>query len=71
MNQIVKAAIDTVGTQQLLAKACGVSQALVYFWLYNKRRVAPQHVIALSRATNGTFSPHQIRPDLPELFPQP
>lgn len=71
MNPIIKTAIAIVGTQKELAQACGVSQAAVQKWLHNKAKVAPQNVASLVRATNGQIKAHQIRPDLPTLFPHP
>jgi len=71
MNQVIKTAIAIVGTQKGLAQACGVSQAAVQKWLHNKAKVAPENVASLVQATNGKIKPHQIRPDLPNLFPHP
>lgn len=71
MNQIIKTAIAIVGTQKELAQACGVSQAAVQKWLHNKAKVAPQNVASLVKATDGKIEAHQIRPDLPALFPHP
>lgn len=71
MNPIIKTAIAIVGTQKELAQACGVSQAAVQKWLHNKAKVAPQNVASLVKATNGEIKAHQIRPDLPTLFPHP
>ena len=71
MNPVIKTAIAIVGTQKELAKACGVSQAAVQKWLHNKAKVAPQNVASLVDATGGKIKAHQIRPDLPALFPNP
>ncbi|MCX7132298.1 helix-turn-helix domain-containing protein [Aeromonas sp.] len=69
MNETIKIAIDIVGTQKKLAEACGVSQAAVQKWLHGKSKVAPENVLTLVNATNGAVRAHQIRPDLPHLFP--
>ncbi|WP_273761564.1 transcriptional regulator [Aeromonas hydrophila] len=69
MNETIKIAIDIVGTQKKLAEACGVSQAAVQKWLHGKSKVAPENVLPLVKATNGAVRAHQIRPDLPHLFP--
>lgn len=69
MNETIKIAIDIVGTQKKLAEACGVSQAAVQKWLHGKSKVAPENVLPLVEATNGAVRAHQIRPDLPHLFP--
>lgn len=71
MNHVIKTAIAIVGTQKELAKACGVSQAAVQKWLHNKAKVAPQNVAPIVKATEGKVQAHQIRPDLPSLFPHP
>ncbi|EGT4273779.1 helix-turn-helix domain-containing protein [Cronobacter sakazakii] len=71
MNQVIKTAIAIVGTQKELAKACGVSQAAVQKWLYGKAKVSPQNVASVVKATGGKVQGHEIRPDLPGLFPKP
>jgi len=71
VNEIVRFAIQQHGSQKKVADLCGVTQGAVWKWLHNFKRVSPEHVFALSRATDGHFLPHQIRPDLPELFPHP
>ncbi|PEH72625.1 transcriptional regulator [Edwardsiella tarda] len=71
MNPIIKTAIKAVGTQKKLGAACGVSQSAVQKWLYNKSKVAPENVMPLVEATKGAVQAHEIRPDLPNLFPPP
>lgn len=71
MNLVIKRAVEVVGSQKNLAIACGVSQAAVQKWLYGKSRVAPEHVVELVHATNGQVKAHEVRPDLPALFPHP
>jgi len=71
VNEIIRCAIHNHGSQKKLALACGVTQGAVWKWLHGHNPVSPQYVNALSRATHGKFQPHEIRPDLPELFPQP
>jgi len=70
LNEIIKVAIENHGSQKKLADVCGVTQGTIWKWLHGRNQVSPQYVNALSRATHGKFSPHDIRPDLPELFPQ-
>ncbi|EMA4781333.1 helix-turn-helix domain-containing protein [Providencia rettgeri] len=70
MNEYIQKAIDLLGSQAALARACGVSQPAVFRWL-NGRRVKADHVMAIVNATNGHVKPHEIRPDLPDLFPHP
>ncbi|ARZ01344.1 MULTISPECIES: transcriptional regulator [Yersinia] len=71
MNNVIKMAIRIVGTQKGLAEACGVTQAAVQKWLSGKTKVAPRNVKSLVEATNGEVQAHQVRPDLPNLFPHP
>jgi len=71
MNNAIKTAITLVGSQQKLGSACGVTQQAVYKWLHNKAKVAPEQVILVVKATNGEVQAHEIRPDLPGLFPHP
>lgn len=71
MNHVIQTAIAIVGTQKELAHACGVSQAAVQKWLHNKAKVAPENVANLVKATEGKIQAHQIRPDLPDIFPHP
>lgn len=71
MNPTIKTAIRLVGSQKKLGEACDVSQQAVYKWLHNKAKVSPEHVNSIVNATGGEIKAHQIRPDLPELFPSP
>jgi DNA-binding transcriptional regulator YdaS (Cro superfamily) len=71
MNPTIKTAINIVGSQKKLGEACDVSQQAVYKWLHNKAKVSPEHVNSIVNATNGEVQAHQIRPDLPKLFPSP
>lgn len=69
MNPAIKTAINIVGSQKKLGDACEVSQQAVYKWLHNKAKVSPEHVDSIVSATGGAIKAHQIRPDLPKLFP--
>lgn len=35
------------------------------------KKVSPVHAVAVSNAVNGVVKPHELRPDLPTLFPHP
>lgn len=70
MNPVIKTAINIVGSQKKLGDACAVSQQAVYKWLHNKAKVSPEHVGSIVTATGGEIKAHQIRPDLPGLFPR-
>ncbi|CAI1180423.1 Uncharacterized protein conserved in bacteria, prophage-related [Serratia proteamaculans] len=71
INPVIKAAIAIAGSQEKLAKACGVSQSAVQKWLHSKAKVAPQNVEALVEATGGKVRAYEVRPDLPSLFKHP
>ena len=71
METIIKEAIKASGSQAKFARSIGVAQATVNRWLHGSRKVAPEFVKPLSRATGGKLLPHEIRPDLPDLFPRP
>lgn len=69
-NNHIQTAIEILGGQAALARACGVSQPAVFRWLHG-RRVKADHVMSIVKATNGVVKAHQIRPDLPDTFPHP
>lgn len=69
MNEAIKTAIGIVGSQKKLGEACGLSQQAVYKWLHGKAKVSPEYVEHIVDATGGVVKAHQIRPDLPKLFP--
>lgn len=70
MNLVIQRALSIVGSQKKLADACGVSQPAVHKWL-NGGMVSPEKVKAIVNATQGNVKAHEIRPDLPEIFPNP
>ncbi len=70
INPHIKKAVDILGSQVALSRACGVSQVAVCRWV-NGRRVKADYVMAIVKATDGEVKPYQIRPDLPDLFPHP
>lgn len=71
VNKVIQKAILMVGSQKKLANIVGVSQPNVWCWLHNKKRVSPENVKAIVEATGGEVLAHEIRPDLPQLFPHP
>lgn len=71
INEVIEKAISIAGSQKKLAIKVGVSQPNVWYWLHNHKRVSPEKVPAIVEATNGAIKAHEIRPDLPELFPHP
>lgn len=60
------------GSQSELARRVGgkVKQPHVWKWI-RAGRVPVERVPAVSRATGGQVLPHQLRPDLPDVFPVP
>ncbi|OVZ89915.1 transcriptional regulator [Yersinia frederiksenii] len=70
MNLVIQRVLSIVGSQKKLADICGVSQPAVHKWL-NGGLVSPEKVSAIVNATEGQVSAHEVRPDLPDLFPHP
>lgn len=62
-------AIRAAGGGRALARKLGVSPMAVSQW--KKRGVPVERVPAVVRATDGAVQAHELRPDLPELFPVP
>ena len=71
VNKAIKSAIDSVGSQQKLADACGVKQPSVWAWLHGKKKVSAENAKRIEMATNGDVPAYLVRPDLPHLFPRP
>ncbi|EPC9792139.1 TPA: transcriptional regulator [Klebsiella variicola] len=47
------------------------TQGAVWKWVRGIKKVSPVHAVAVSNAVNGVVKPHELRPDLPTLFPHP
>lgn len=62
-------AIKLAGSPTELARLVGVTPQVVFNW--KKRGVPAERVPAVVRATGGLVPAHELRPDLPELFPTP
>ena len=58
------------GNQSELARRCNVKQPHVWKWL-KSGRVPTERVHSVARASGGKVKPHELRPDLPDLFPAP
>ncbi len=56
------------GNQSELARRCNVKQPHVWKWL-KAGRVPTERVHSVARASGGKVMPHELRPDLPDLFP--
>ncbi|MFS7244444.1 transcriptional regulator [Rahnella inusitata] len=67
-NKVIQKAISIAGSQQKLASMCGVKQPTVWRWLHGGR-VDISNVMSVVKATNGKVQAHEIRPDIPEVFP--
>nr|WP_218180004.1 YdaS family helix-turn-helix protein [Pseudomonas gingeri] len=64
-------ALQACGNNQSeLARRCGVKQPHVWKWI-KAGRVPTERVLAVSRATAGIVRPHELRPDLLDIFPVP
>ncbi|HEM8141405.1 MULTISPECIES: transcriptional regulator [Providencia] len=70
-NKHIEKAISLIGSQQLLAKKCGRAQPTVCDWLHGKSKVPVECVLRIVSATGNKVKAHEIRPDLPDLFPHP
>ena len=65
-NEYLRKAIEIVGGQSALARACGgrVKQQHVWNWLHRDGRVPAQYVLAVERATRGQITRQMLRPDI-------
>jgi DNA-binding transcriptional regulator YdaS (Cro superfamily) len=69
-NASIHKAIELLGSQQALAKECGVTRAAVSKWSLG-RRVSAESAMAIHKATNGEIALHDLRPDLWPITPDP
>ncbi|WP_340608111.1 helix-turn-helix domain-containing protein [Xenorhabdus bharatensis] len=70
-NSVIKKVIDIAGSQAKLAQVLGCAQSLVSAWLYGKKRVSVSRVPDIVMFSNGAVQAHELRPDLPTVFPPP
>ncbi len=56
--------IKKAGGAQSFAEAMGMHPSLVSKLLHTHQKVGPQYVIKLSKLSQWSIKPHQIRPDL-------
>lgn len=64
MNRYIAQAVELLGSQSALARACGLSQASINRLLKGTRRPSAETAVAIERATAGTITREQLRPDL-------
>lgn len=64
MLKVVQRAAKIVGGAAVLARRLDRTRQALYQW----KRVPPEHVLAIERATEGHVSRHDLRPD---LYPRP
>lgn len=57
-------AINLLGGQSALARAINSKQQNVWFWVHKSGRVPAEFVLPIERATNGSVTRTQLRPDL-------
>lgn len=72
---LCREAVDKVialcdNNQSELARRCGVKQPHVWKWI-KAGRIPAERVPSVVRAVAGAVAAHELRPDLPELFPAP
>lgn len=70
MNKVIQRALEIVGSQKRLADIAALARQWLRKWLYGGS-VSPKKVTAIVNATGGEIKAHEIRPDLPDLFPHP
>ncbi|MDE9544201.1 helix-turn-helix domain-containing protein [Xenorhabdus bovienii] len=70
-NSVIKKVIDIAGSQAKLAQVLGCAQSLISAWLYGKKRVSVSLVPDIVVLSNGAVQAHELRPDLPTVFPPP
>lgn len=70
-REALEQALSACGNNQSeLARRCSVKQPHVWKWL-KAGRVPTERVHAVSRASGGKVQPYELRPDLPDIFPNP
>lgn len=57
-------AIEILGGQAALARAIGVSQPCIHYWIHRNRKVPSEQVLVIEKAVKGLVTRHQLRPDI-------
>jgi DNA-binding transcriptional regulator YdaS (Cro superfamily) len=61
----LRRAIEVVDSQSALARALGINQQNVSYWLHEgKGKVPAEYCTGIERATGGKVTRHDLRPDL-------
>lgn len=68
-QEALEKAIKAAGGGRALAELLELSPMAVSQW--KRRGVPPKWVPSLVRACGGVVAAHELRPDLPDLFPTP
>ncbi|MFI7783486.1 hypothetical protein EN46_06775 [Citrobacter amalonaticus] len=63
MNEFIKTAVNTAGSQKKLGELCGFTQQAVYKWLHGKAKIPPASCALIEQATKGAVSRKDLRPD--------
>jgi len=63
-NRYIAVAVQLLGSQAALARACGYSRSGICLALHGKRAVTAELAVAIDRATGGEVSRAVLRPDL-------
>ncbi|HQS95063.1 MAG: hypothetical protein B7X90_01905 [Novosphingobium sp. 17-62-19] len=61
-DSALKVAVNLMGSQDRMARLCGVKQPSVWRWLHRQRRLPAEHVLKVEQATG--VSRHDLRPDI-------
>ncbi len=69
MNLKIKKAVDLLGSQQALAKACGAKQQHVWNWMQSEK-VPVDRAIQLEVATNGEVTKEELCPEFFAALPK-
>lgn len=62
-NEKFVKAVSGIGSQQILAKECGVSQQTVSLWL-NGGKMDVKYIPSIIQATKFEVNPIELRPDV-------
>ena len=68
MTNPVQKAIECLGNQENLAKACNVSQNAVSKWLNGQSKVALENALKIEKATNGEVKAGDFNSDFNDLL---